>query len=311
MGELFFLKRSSPMERSHLVWTIESTMEQNYVQKYPHNHLQKYLEDRGFCFTSSSFDSDDESDLSDWGYLSYDQFGFCISEMSIADQSELIIEDRQSIILEEITARMALIENWENMQREELLRLERIGKDEILRARTFHRKSFVSKPIKHTEGDHKSRRITVPRVKDQAATFSYTGGMPRRSSLVSLRDESRMKRKRASFCDLATVHSMDTHDGELALKEWIKIAHYSTVKHMVMLGLKKRFGSDAADPSGWVSATENYSWLDDIYREVKDWYQTLHDEEHAEFTMIQMEASKILVKQCSQDAYDAHDWWWG
>jgi hypothetical protein len=88
-------------------------------------------------------------------------------------------------------------------------------------------------------------------------------------------------------------------DGELASAQWRSISMYAPVRHMVMSSLKSRFGADASDPLAWMDTVESYAWLDDIFCQVKDTYQLLHNEEVAEWSEI-LEQERMVRKR---------DWW--
>lgn len=95
--------------------------------------------------------------------------------------------------------------------------------------------------------------------------------------------------RRAVVSDVVAVQAgpvVAETDGELASAAWRGIAQYAAVRHMVMVGLKARFGGDASDADAWIAHCEGYHWLDEMYCNVKDVYQLVHNEESAAFATL-------------------------
>jgi len=64
---------------------------------------------------------------------------------------------------------------------------------------------------------------------------------------------------------------------------WNRIMTYAPVMQLLTASLRQRFGMDSSDPDGWVSHVEAFAWVDDVMADVRDTYQTLHDDEEDAF----------------------------
>lgn len=79
---------------------------------------------------------------------------------------------------------------------------------------------------------------------------------------------------------------IDIIDWENTYRQWKIISSHSPIRYMVMASLKERFGSDSSCEDSWVHYSEQYSFLDDIFSEIKNTYQLLHEEEEYEWNML-------------------------
>lgn len=94
-------------------------------------------------------------------------------------------------------------------------------------------------------------------------------------------------KKRASVSDLVKIHEIDSQDLSLSKKHWNDIKKYAPVKHMIMLDLKEKYGSE------WVSKCEMFCLneeldIDAIFIQIKDVYQELYNSEYLERTTIML-----------------------
>eukprot|EP01013_Petalomonas_cantuscygni_P000303 TRINITY_DN1027_c0_g1_i2.p1 TRINITY_DN1027_c0_g1~~TRINITY_DN1027_c0_g1_i2.p1 ORF type:complete len:330 (+),score=30.82 TRINITY_DN1027_c0_g1_i2:287-1276(+) len=221
-----------------------------------------------------------------------------------ASVSAPLVASRGEIQQAEIAERMTLTGRLETLQRIEVSRMERTARDELKRSRALYMRAVLSTAPHRGYGPAVWPRHThLP-----AASFypcsDYTGSAPARSCIRRHKDGTMCSRpsRRITMTDCVVVQAgaeLPETDGELASAQWRSISMYAPVRHMVMTSLKMRFGADASDPQGWMETVERYAWLDDIFCDVKDTYQQLHNEEAAEWVDI-MEQERMLRKR---------DWW--
>lgn len=201
----------------------------------------------------------------------------------------------------------------EQLQRAELERFERCARDEFRKARALYfRQALVTAPHKGFGPTVWPRHAYLPPAAFYPAK-NYMPSVPARSILRPRPSSSDASSGSASVAgtdisDTASMDSISTRsgsrvhvsdrvsvqegpelvetDGEMASRQWRAISTYAPVRHMVMTSLKSRYGADASDEAGWMSTVEDFDWLDDVFCDVKDAYQALHDDEFAEWAAI-------------------------
>lgn len=198
---------------------------------------------------------------------------------------------------EELDARICIFSHLQALIRQEVERLQRVSRDELYKSRAaYFRTILVSAPHRGYGPSVWPRHAYLP----AALTYPTRDYKPEapatRSCIRVLCDmaiaepsKPRSSSRRVRITDDITVQAgqeLVETDGELASAQWRAISLYAPVRHMVMTSLKTKFGCDASDPHGWMSLTEDFSWLDDIFCGVKDVYQHLHNEESAAWARI-------------------------
>jgi hypothetical protein len=178
----------------------------------------------------------------------------------------------------------------EEFGRVELERLERLGRDQLVALRKHSIKSIV--PTFHCRGFGPAvwpKHAGLPSAQD-CEKQDYQPKSPTRSCLQKVViGEKRLRKRVQGLTSPPLVHAGPTVE-EKDLNEYFShyraITVYAPVRHMVMVSMKTRFGGDSSDPKAWVGQAEAYWWLDEIFCEVKDAYQSLHDEQNSEWATL-------------------------
>ncbi len=189
---------------------------------------------------------------------------------AIGRERALLAEEMAARLLvanEECGQLQALLCSRETMSRSEVKRSERLHRDLLQSSRAQSFRAIVA------PNREKAKTSTEP-----SAAVPHTGSRP---LVSSLQGGPKAKNKRVVVTDRVQQYDLEkpTDECRLSHLNWREIAKYATIKHMVVVGLRQRFGHDGADPDAWVGVAEDYSWLDDFYCDVKDSYQRQHDEE--------------------------------
>jgi len=228
---------------------------------------------------------------------------------SITSESEE--SEYEQIVSEEMKARCSILSEMEYIVRSEIIRIEQIQLLKILKSSicgTRAANGVVINPMSHvyTGSSSKPKRSSIRSIESRLSVSSgssspvpidclrqsptnFAEGAFGERSPSSSGDEHKLVREctlplsvPVRFDGLRVVWYLNYEDSINRKEHWGKIMKDAPVKHMIAVDIKSKFGRDAADPNGWVGKTEHFEWLDDIYIEVREWYQQLSDTEATE-----------------------------